>query len=280
MLAAAALAAAQASLEQKLRAFVEAQALMTGFSIQLAYRSSKETFSVSAGLMPHGAVRPTDRFLFGSGTKPYTAASVFKLIDVGQISIDSPAYETVDIGLRKLGSTDTMESLFGSKAKHVTVGMLLQMKSGIADFDIPSFDNGLLQNASTVHSPLEFLDAIAQNSSASFVCEPGSCTCYSSTNYILAGLVLLGVSDASSWEELQQSNVFPAKSKFPNSSFVTTGPISDAATVPGRSQAFSPSQVNIWDQDASILGWTCGNLVAPAQEVAHFFYALLVEVRP
>ena len=32
----------------------------------------------------------------------------------------------------------------------------------------------------------------------------------------------------------------------------------------------------MWDQDATLLGWTCGNLAARAAEVAAFFWDLLV----
>ena len=31
----------------------------------------------------------------------------------------------------------------------------------------------------------------------------------------------------------------------------------------------------VWEEDSSVLGWTCGNMVAPAIEVARFFYDLL-----
>ncbi|KAL3912977.1 MAG: hypothetical protein SGPRY_008149, partial [Prymnesium sp.] len=258
------------------RSFIEQQALKTGFAIQLAYRSPAGAFSIASGRSLRGKATPSDTFLFGSGTKPYTAASLFKLVDDGTLSLDAPAAPIIKIALRKLGTNETLPSLFGPQAARVTVGMLLRMQSGIADFDVPSFDDRILKNASRTYSPLDFLQAIARDPSSAFVCAPGNCTSYSSTNYILAGLVLLGASDASTWRALDQAFLLP-RSRFPRSRFPTAGPINQTATVKGRSAAFSSSPVEIWGQDVSVLGWTCGNLVAPAEEMSLFLYSLLVE---
>lgn len=271
------LAFSPSALEAKVQAYAQEQSERTGFAIQMAYHSATDEFAVSAGTSKRGAVSKTDRFLFGSGTKPYTAAAVFQLADSGKLALDDPASTTIDLALRKLGSSATFASLFGVDAAKVTIGMLVRMQSGINDFDVPSFDNPLLTNASGVHSPLEFIQAAA-SLTPQFVCAPGNCTSYSSTNYILAGLVLLGSSDASSWTTVNQAAVLPASTHFPNSLFLTTGPINGSvgATVAGQSEGFSPSMVEIWGQDASILGWTCGNLAAPTEEVARFMYELLV----
>eukprot|EP00933_Yihiella_yeosuensis_P035434 TRINITY_DN28988_c0_g1_i2.p1 TRINITY_DN28988_c0_g1~~TRINITY_DN28988_c0_g1_i2.p1 ORF type:complete len:172 (+),score=37.68 TRINITY_DN28988_c0_g1_i2:358-873(+) len=39
----------------------------------------------------------------------------------------------------------------------------------------------------------------------------------------------------------------------------------------------SPKGTLIFGQDASILGWTCGNLIAAAKSAARFYYDLLLE---
>jgi CubicO group peptidase (beta-lactamase class C family) len=94
----------------------------------------------------------------------------------------------------------TFVEVMGLNATNVTVGNLIRMQSGIADFDIPSLDHELLTNASSVHSPLELLNLVAsfnetygcKTYNCTYVCEPGTCTMYSSTNFVIAGLVLLG----------------------------------------------------------------------------------------
>ena len=56
--------------------------------------------------------------------------------------------------------------------------------------------------------------------------------------------------------------------------FTTEGKVSDSGlTVPGVSLAFGKAE--IWTQDASIMGWTCGMGTAAAKDVARFYYDLL-----
>ena len=35
------------------------------------------------------------------------------------------------------------------------------------------------------------------------------------------------------------------------------------------------AEEQVWEENGSVLGWTCGNMVAPAIEAARFFYDLL-----
>merc|ERR1711871_1573349 len=71
------------------------------------------------------------------------------------------------------------------------------MQSGINDWDWPSFDAELLALPASVHlSPLHFLNAVAAQHNRTappepFACDPGECVCYSSTNFILAGILLV-----------------------------------------------------------------------------------------
>ena len=93
----------------------------------------------------------------------------------------------------------TFVEMYGKMAEYVTVGHLIRMTSGIGDFDVPAFDHSMLDGASKVHSPLEALDLVSKfpehenctTYNCTFACEPGTCGFYSSTNFILAGLVLL-----------------------------------------------------------------------------------------
>merc|ERR1711920_969841 len=55
----------------------------------------------------------------------------------------------------------------------------------------------------------------------------------------------------------------------------STAKLSEYLTVPGTSVASTWEQTTIYDQNPSILGWTCGNMVASPRDVAKFFYELL-----
>lgn len=51
--------------------------------------------------------------------------------------------------------------------------------------------------------------------------------------------------------------------------------LSHYLSVPGTSVADTWPRTTIYDQDPSILGWTCGNMVASPRDVAKFFYHTL-----
>lgn len=74
------------------------------------------------------------------------------------------------------------------------------MRSGINDFDVPSFNYRALKFMNKDDDPLwEALKFVSKltgpvgctDFKCTWVCEPGTCVSYVSTNYILAGLILL-----------------------------------------------------------------------------------------
>ena len=89
--------------------------------------------------MVGGEAGPTDRFLFGSGTKPMTAAAVLRLHERGLIaSLDDPAATYIDPVLADMNTSfSTLSSMLGARAGRMSVAHLIQMQSGVADFDVP-----------------------------------------------------------------------------------------------------------------------------------------------
>jgi len=56
----------------------------TGYAISVGYYNSTLDFGIGSGPVgPHSKVNATgkDTFLLGSGTKPYTAAAIMRLVD-------------------------------------------------------------------------------------------------------------------------------------------------------------------------------------------------------
>lgn len=111
--------------------------------------------------------------------------------------------------LPRLAPGATFEALFGAAAAEVTLRMLLGMRSGVADFDVEAFDAEVLAAGDAVHAPDEFVAyaaTVREPYERHFVCAPGSCVTYSSTNYQLLGLVLLTharlADPAATWESL------------------------------------------------------------------------------
>ena len=121
--------------------------------------------------------------------------------------------------------------------------------------------------------------AAAQSARLHFA--PGTRTEYSSTNYVLAGLVLLAHSPQAEgdWRrlELLELAIPPARrAAYAHMRFVNAAPISSVATLAGASSFIPGSLTPIWAQSGSILGWTCGNLAASPIDVATFYRDLLV----
>lgn len=282
----------QSTLRQRLHALIDAHSRLRGVSIQLSWKSHTDEFTLAAGhdvVIEQGVpverkLGTDDLFLFGSGTKPYTAVAILKLVESGRLLLEQPAWPYVDAALLRLGSNQTLAMLLGPAARNVTIAHMLGMSSGIADFDVPSLDADNLRRATdgeTV-SPVDILSGVARFPKK-FVCEPGACVSYSSTNYILLGLVLLALDDsAASWDELDQGSVLPRQDAFQHTAFMNRGPIGDANIVVGH----EGKAAGLWPirgptviaaQDSSVLGWTCGNLVSTTREVALFFWQLLVE---
>jgi len=247
-----------------------------------------------AGSELAGSTTGRDRFNFGSGTKGLTATAVMRLVDQGRFSLDDPAHWFIDPVLRR-ALNKSMSDMLGSRAVNVTIGHLIQMRSGVADFDVPDYDNSVLMKGNTTHSPFEVLQFVSRlndticDADGSGACqcrfefEPGMGVSYSSTNFVLTGLVLVGASlpqpsgKPTTWDTLDMLEPLGFRSnpafQDSNFSFVSDGPLSLWLTVAGNSIQYG--NVRIFDQDASILGWTCGNAIATTQDLARFYFELL-----
>lgn len=150
------------------------------------------------------------------------------------------------------------------------------MQSGVQDFDQPDFDQQILAQGSKTHSPLEFVE-YAANQTVKLLFEPGTQVSYSSTNYDLAGFILLAhAGDGVTWDTIDFSKFFPA-GVLGNLKFFTTQPISDLLTVPGITGGGwgHLPKTTIYNQSSTILGWTCGNMVGTTSDVANFVWDLL-----
>ncbi|MGX1883620.1 serine hydrolase domain-containing protein [Streptomyces sp. NPDC055287] len=126
-------------------------------------------------------MRPEFEHRIGSITKTFTAVAVLQEVRKGRIGLDTP------IG-RHLP-----ELVPGERGRQVTVRMLLNHTSGIADYVLPAFP-GVVENPGKVldenrfrHLDPEHLARLGL--AAPPVAERGK-HAYSNTNYVLAGLLL------------------------------------------------------------------------------------------
>ena len=275
---------AQADLHTQVQTLCDTVSNVTGFSFSVGY-VDVDGFAFGVGSGPRsprgvlpvvpGTVSGTDTMLLGSGTKPFTAAAVMRLVEQGKVALDDLLSEHIDGVLQRMNGTSLVE-LLGPKAASVTVGHVLSMRSGINDFDVYSYDHALLNQSDRVHSPLEAVGVVA-GFKEPFVCDPGACTSYSSTNFILAGFVLLahappGQQTFETYDQLGQLGL--DRARYPTMAAPRLGNLDRVGLTVGGVD-LSYGAVEIYEQDASILGWTCGNIAASALDSARFYYELL-----
>ena len=280
-----AVGAARETMQTEMQAFIDNASSMTGYSFSVGYHDGTgRSFGLGAGprtppSLPEanpGTVSGKDTMLLGSGTKPFTAAAVLRLVDQHKVALDDRVMKHIDPVLTALNGT-TFVQLFGPLAAKVTVGQLLSMQSGIADFDIPDVDNralvagrlpgGIFDNLYTVAAFPEENGCNTYN--CTWVCEPGTCVSYSSTSYILAGLVLLahappGQRNPATYDQFAALGLHEVE--FRHTHFLTSGAMNASGlTVAGLSLAYGEAEM--FAQDASILGFTCGNVGASAHDI-------------
>jgi CubicO group peptidase (beta-lactamase class C family) len=272
---------AEDSLEASLQQIIDQATLLSrGTGLSLGVALPTRTISLSSGkhrmgigAEGSGDVAPTDPFAMGSTTKMYTAAAVLRLVDAGEIGLDDKATPLFDALWTKLNNGKSITESLGPQIKEVTVRHLLNMQSGI-----PDFDNGLTRTYQFGH-PQEDLGPVKELSflkkGQRFVCSPGTCASYSSSNYELLGLILAQQAGAQSWDDYKQAAGLPEDvlAQMPNTKFAVHGLCSEYTKVHGYSgEKFPPVDVS----DVSCTnGWTCGNVVSNAGDAAVFVRALL-----
>lgn len=209
----------------------------------------------SGALHPGG--RPAeigDRFLLASVTKPYVAAALLRLHDLGRLDIRGPAAPWLpQEAVAGLGGLD------GVRIDH-----LLTMTSGLPEYLLEDFaeDWEAAPDGWTALRALSYAYGQAPHY------DPGEGFDYSNTNYLLAQLILERASGMGLEEALHSLVLAPSGANRTSIAGIRPqGPQDVAGLSEGR------------DVSAAYLspGFGDGGLVAPAEDVAAFFRALMIE---
>ena len=157
-----------ASLRSEIESLLDHVAHATGYGINVGLVGEGLDMGIGAGPrnpvgLPRkaapGNVTGNDTYILGSGTKPFTATAIMRLVDAGKISLDDPASTYLDKPMQAMWNT-TLVGLFGARAAKITVGHLIRMRTGLNDMDTPAFDDTML-NSTGLHSPLLDLQHVA-----------------------------------------------------------------------------------------------------------------------
>jgi len=232
----------------------------------------------------------------GSITKALTATLCLQLAEAGKLDLDAPMHEHVDKWLRETGLRETgvpwapLSALWGvATINNVTTRQLLAMRSGLRDYDDRSILYWTLMQEAGRERDFEPLDFIFWGQrDKSFLWNPGAGGAYSGTGYVLLGLVLASVTNASTWDQLAQSAVFdrlpPSEKAWYSDKlmFMGRGPCSQYGprvipqynlVVDGAPEE-KPSAydwIDALDSRSCLNGWTMGNILTSTAALARFY---------
>jgi D-alanyl-D-alanine carboxypeptidase len=130
-----------------------------------------------ARLYPARPMRPGDRFRSGSTLKPFVAAATLQLVEEGRFALGDPLPAVLP---------PRVTARF-PEAGRITVRMLLNHTSGIANYMNLDFKAQVAADHRRVWNVDEFLDRAAALPPTG---EPGERASYSNTNFNLLGLIL------------------------------------------------------------------------------------------
>ena len=226
-----------------------------------------------------GNMTVNSTFILGSGSKVFTATGILRAVDAGRLGLKDTVVSIVDEMMDAIWNT-TLSQLFGPLTSNLTVGHLIRMESGLADVEgVPGWESAALCNDSSVHNPIWDLVAVA-NLTSPWHFAPGTNSEYSSTNFLVAVLVLMALEPRAEWSwktfDQRASLGSDFKDRFPNIFFPTTGIMHRVGlNCVGQCRSFTTNTTPIWQQDAGIMGMGWGAATASMADVARFFYSLI-----
>ena len=222
-------------------------------------RDGNRTFLLARGdadTATQAPMRTTARFRVASITKSFVAAVVLQLVGEGRLALD----ERVD---------DVVPGLLPKADAAVTVRDLLHHTSGLYDFatDWHWFWPYFHGDPGHQWSPRQLL-AFARSRPLRF--RPGSRWQYSSSNYVVLGLIVQAVTHESLATELKQRLFVPLGLR------ATTFEAGSAAG-PALADGYTLRQSRVTDvtRFSPSAWWAAGAIVSSATDVARFYRALL-----
>eukprot|EP01062_Namystynia_karyoxenos_P028314 TRINITY_DN21466_c0_g1_i1.p1 TRINITY_DN21466_c0_g1~~TRINITY_DN21466_c0_g1_i1.p1 ORF type:complete len:456 (+),score=145.19 TRINITY_DN21466_c0_g1_i1:70-1368(+) len=267
-------------------------------SVQIAIRTKQDAVSVAAGTANFNtgrALEADDVMVWGSLTKVLTGSSIMQLASQGHVDLDAPCSKYVDPFLQRSAAASggkqwftKMEQLYGPNATKVTVRQLLGMHSGIPDFDtavpcrsankscVPTDSLRAELYADPMHNygPIELMSLpwVAKNVTIipDWTFEG---TQYSSTNFMLLGMILAGHQGWSSWDGLMQADFLPAsiRGKYQHLAFGAHGAPGDFTEVHGYDRTNyngNSGSRDVYNVAGTFSGWTASDILGTAADLA------------
>jgi CubicO group peptidase (beta-lactamase class C family) len=220
-----------------------------------------------------------------------------KLVSQGAFTLDHTVGSLVDDVLGKMEKANPhqnfsrVEEVWGANIKTVTLRQLLRMTDGVPDFDTatPSSSEGMKDPLrAQLYKIPDHLDTPTELMSEPWVAHRwNNCKkwgkmggfCYSSTNFVLLGLVLAQHANVVDWKDLDQKAILPqylqkevvfAKDGTPVSYGSARGYDRTSYNMP----AGEHNDHDNGDVKGVFAGWTASNLVASAAAMANLTWEI------
>ena len=291
----------EATLTKELQKIADHETAKWNTSFSIAFQNGAGSASAAAGDIGGGKSSTVDDdYVWGSVTKVVTGASILKLASEGRFDLRSPMAPLVDRFLAKLAKQpdwrhdwSSLGELWGDQnVSTATIEELLHMQSRVPDFDTatpcgrsagpgcaPTDDlRKTLYRTKQGFTPPELLDVpwVAHRWAAKCASrhEGMAPFCYSSTNFMLLGMILADALNASSIEALDQGHFLPDELRT-RLRFANDGrPPSAYSPVHGidRTSYNVPKGAKNDNDDSSVpgvfSGWTASDVVGPPSAIA------------
>jgi CubicO group peptidase (beta-lactamase class C family) len=263
------------AIQTQVQKVLDLQAEVWNTSFSFGYSSGFGSVALVAGTQDIWAKTPmktSDMIPMGSVTKSWTTIAIMQYAEKGVIDIQEHADKYLDPVLSRLNGT-SFTGLFGPKASGITIHHLLSMTSGIGDYNDVALFDWTVFTAAEDFSPFDYLAV----SNKTFACDPGDCVYYSSINFQLLGLILVGLSDSPSWEDFDQRSIIPPskRDRFEHTTFPKNGRCTSYPTVAHQyTDYLDVDKYRFYDMidDSCLNGWTCGNIASTGADISNFYY--------
>jgi hypothetical protein len=280
------------SIRASLQEIADAESKKYDCAFSIAIRAHDGT-EVAVG---SGGATSTSDYAWGSCTKMVTGVSAIRLANEGVFSLDDPIAPILDPYWQRQGGEAaglSMAKIFGPKAKDVTIRHLATMMAGLPDFDTAKpnetdfskstdpFRATVYKNPTIDYSPYDLLK-MPWVSTGKLDFAPGTDKEYSSTNFLVLGLVIAAVAGPDgqgvAWDKFDQyafrpkslvnqllNNTVFARRGSPDH-FVTLSAY-DRTSYNGHSASSRPG-LEVNKVHGVFAGWTASDIVAPVQDIA------------
>jgi CubicO group peptidase (beta-lactamase class C family) len=291
-------------LEARLQRAVEKASSAFNCSVSFTLKTAEWELSVATGTVDFSTGRkatPADEYAWGSVTKLLTGSNILKLVSEGAFGLEDKVMPYVDPFLKKMAKADptqgfsSMADLWGTEnISGTTFHELLHMTSGVPDFDTAnpcypqpceakdSLRAALYKTPSKGMTPIELMKVpwVKHHWKKCVATWQPVPFCYSSTNFMLLGLVLAAHSKSTSWKTYDQTASLPPSLRG-KVQFALSGAPSKYTGVHGydRTSYNAPSGQHAnhdnYDVSGVFSGWTASDFVSNVSTVANLAWEIL-----